>query len=238
MTRYSPREVARLVGISEAQIRYWHRTGLIPGEGDRARFDFRALVAFRMVKQLLNKGVSVRRIRKALVRLQRILPDTPLTEMQVVLEGDELVFERDRLKFTSQGQLLLDFSPASAQAAALPLRVKPSEELFFEALELEGAGAWEDARDKYEAVLRHEPDHADARVNLGNVFYEGGLGAQAEQCYRTVLRHDPDHAEANYNLANLLEERADLDNAILLYEKAIHEDPDFSDAHFNLARAL
>ena len=60
---YDQREVSKLTGISESQIRYWDRQGLITHlEKDRGRlwFDFQSLVAFRTVRDLRRQGVSLR----------------------------------------------------------------------------------------------------------------------------------------------------------------------------------
>ena len=56
---YDQREVSRLTGISESQIRYWDRQGLITHrEKDRGRlwFDFQSLVAFRTVQGFAPAG--------------------------------------------------------------------------------------------------------------------------------------------------------------------------------------
>ncbi|RLB05302.1 MAG: hypothetical protein DRG50_07425 [Deltaproteobacteria bacterium] len=238
---YDQKEVSRLIGISESQIRYWDKIGLIPHlkrQRGRLFFDFKGLVAFRTVKELLDKGISLRKIRRCIKNLKKMMPEIkqPLTEMRISIYGDQIILGRDNLKFTPEGQLLIDFSADVKTPISFP--VDAAEELFFQALECEQEEDWEGAKRKYEAVLALRPNHVDALVNLGNIAHRSGSCTLAEQHYRKALRIDPDHAEANYNLANILEEKDDLNNAILFYQKAIHEDPEFADAHFNLARAL
>ena len=238
---YGQSEIARLVGISESQIRYWDSSGLIP-HADKQKgllfFDFKGLVAFRTAKELIDKGLSLPTIRRCIQKLKKIMPEIeqPLSEVRITLHDNQIVFSKDNLTFAPDGQLLIDFSVGARQRT--DLAADSSEELFFQALECESDLQWEEAARKYEAILRTHPDHVDAMVNLGNALLELGSPAKAEEYYREALALDPDHAEANFNLANLFEERGDLANALLFYRKALQEDPEFANAHFNLARVL
>jgi len=240
---YNHREVSRLAGVSESQIRYWDKVGLIPHsrqEKGRLLFDFKALVAFRTVKAMLEQGVPTRRIRKCIEVLKRRLPEVsdPLAELRIRIQGDRIVVDKDKVKFTPEGQILIDFEGVTTVGSPAPLPVNSTEELFFQAMDLEEDGKWEEAEHNYVAVLNINPGHVDSLVNLGTIRYREGFRGAAERFYRTALRIDPDHVEANYNLANLMEEQGDLDNAVLFYAKTIHEDPEFADAHFNLGRTL
>ncbi|MEJ2697402.1 MAG: tetratricopeptide repeat protein [Candidatus Sulfobium sp.] len=238
---YDQKEVARLTGISENQIRYWDRIGLIPHTEKKGRvlfFDFRALASFRTVREMLNKGIPLRRIRKSVEKLKKLMPGAgnSLREISVSIHGDQLVIVRNNRRFTPEGQLFIDFSMDAA--SPVPLPVDAAERLFFGALEAEQQGDWKEAEKGYRAVLSHKPGHADAMVNMGNIRHRLGLRQEAETLYRKALWIDPDHIEANYNLANLLEENGDARNAVLFYKKALHEDPEFADAHFNVALLL
>lgn len=238
---YNQKEIARLIAISESQIRYWDRIGLIPPRerhGGQLWFDFKGLVALRAVKGLRDQGVSFRQIKRCVEKLKQVLPELeqPLAEVRLTVARNQLVIRKKDRLFTPEGQLLLDFSPESRPP--IPLRLDITEELFFEALECEQEGEWDEARRRYTAILQVRPDYLDALVNLGNLLHRAGSHKQAETYYRQALQINPDHVEANYNLGNLLEERRDLDNAMLFYRKAIHEDQEFADAYFNLARVL
>ncbi len=238
---YDQNEIARLVGISESQIRYWDSSGLIT-HADKQKgllfFDFKGLVAFRTAKELIDSGVSLRAIRSCIQKLKKITPELeqPLSEVRFTIHDKKIVFSRDSLTCTPDGQLLIDFDVGGRQKA--DLTADSSEELFFQAMECESDMQWEEAARKYEAILRIHPDHVDAMVNLGNVLLELGSPEKAEEYFREALALDPDYGEANYNLANLFEERGELDNARLFFRKALQEDPDFADAHYNLARVL
>jgi tetratricopeptide (TPR) repeat protein len=238
---YDQREVSKLIGISESQIRYWDRQGLIPHrekEKGKLWFDFQDLVAFRTVRELRRQGLSLGKIRKCVEKLRRMMPELkqPLSEVRISLMKDQVILGKDRRRFTPEGQLLMDFSAAESPPVSLPGEMY--EELFFQALEDEEQGRLEEARQKYETILAAVPDHVDALVNRGNILYISGSDQEAATCYLQALGINPDHVEANYNLANLLEGRGELSGAILFYQKALHEDPDFADAHFNLAMVL
>jgi tetratricopeptide (TPR) repeat protein len=238
---FDQKQVARLAGISESQVRYWDSVGLIPHverRKGRLFFDFQALVAFRTVKELLNRGASLRKIRKCLAQLRQRLPELgqPLSEVRVAIRGDQIIFGKDSQTFTPEGQLLIKFETDGGAAPSLP--ADPAEELFFQGLAGEEMGELEEAREKYEAALDLKPEYPDALVNLGHLLYRLEMHPAAEWAYRRALYLNPDHPEANYQLARLLEERGDLDNALLFYRKALHEDPEFADACFHLGRVL
>ncbi len=238
---YDQREISRLLGISEGQIRYWDRKGLIPHQ-EKVRgtlwFDFRALVAFRTVRELRRQGVSLARISKCVAKLRQLMPQLkqPLAEVRLSLQQDRLILGKNRMKFTPEGQQCLDFDGLGKPAVPLP--VEAHEEMFFQALEDEEAGRLSEARLKYEAILAARPDHVDAMVNLGNLLFLAGAETEAAARYLQALAHNPEHVEGNYNLANLLEGRGELAGAAIFYQKAIRGDPEFADAHFNLAMVL
>lgn len=237
---YDQKEVSKLTGISEIQIRYWDRAGLVPHINKQKEllfFDFRGLVAFRTIKELYKKGMTTRKIARCLKKLQNTLPeiDQPLTELRIEIHGKRVIIGKDSLRFTPEGQIIIDLSAEPKAPTPLPV---DAEDLFFQALEHEDQGNLEAAQRKYKAVLEHQPDHTDALVNMGNIQHRRGSCSLAKDYYLKALRIDPDHIEANYNLANIFEEQGELQNAILFYQKAIHEDSEFADAYFNLGRVL
>ncbi len=67
----------RAAGISYRQLDYWARTGLVEpsiraaaGSGSQRLYSFRDLVVLRVVKSLLEAGVSLQNIRKAIDTLR------------------------------------------------------------------------------------------------------------------------------------------------------------------------
>jgi tetratricopeptide (TPR) repeat protein len=238
---FSHREMAHLLDLPENRIRNWARIGLVPHSDARRGqplFDFRGVVALRTLKQLIDHGISIRRIRKCVETLRQEIPDVsePLSEIGVYALGDQIVLRRDNLTFTPDGQLMIDFREEASPVIAMPL--DPVEPLFARALGLEEAGQFDEAKQTYEVILSLNPCHADALVNIGNILYQMGSSELAGENYRGALEIDPDHVEANYNLGNLLEETGDPKEAVRFFQRSLRIDPDFAEAHYNLARVL
>jgi len=201
---FSPQEVARLVGISDARVRYWTRLGLVPCRRRprrRLRYDFQGLVALRTIKDLRHQGVSLRHLRTCVEKLKKRHPDitAPLAQVRFAATRRRIIaVARQQRWFTPEGQLHLDFPREAGRVIPLP-GADPGA-LFFQALDCERQGAWEEAREKYAAILAVRPDHPDALVNLGNILYRWRFPEGAEMHYRRALEADPEHVEANFNL--------------------------------------
>jgi DNA-binding transcriptional MerR regulator len=74
---YRVPEVCRIVGITYRQLDYWARTGLVlpsirdaGGSGTQRLYSFQDLVLLRVIKKLIDTGVSLQRIRKAVEYLR------------------------------------------------------------------------------------------------------------------------------------------------------------------------
>ena len=241
---YSTREVATLLGLSQAQIRSCARAGFVaPRLGPRGEllFSFQDLVLLRTAKALLAARIPQRRIRIALRNLHAQLPQgQPLTAVRISAQGHHVV-ARDggEAWHPESGQTLLDFdvSDLAREAAALePLRQAPetAADWYERGVELEAADATA-AMAAYRRALAIDPDLPDAHLNLGRLLHEGGDPARAETHYRRALDIDPGDALAAYNLGVALQDRQLPHEAAAAYEEAITLDPTLADAHFNLS---
>lgn len=81
---YRVPDVQRLVGISYRQLDYWARTGLVrpsvkdaDGSGSQRLYSFHDLLQLRIIKKLLDAGVSLQRVRKAIDFLKEHLKKSP-----------------------------------------------------------------------------------------------------------------------------------------------------------------
>ena len=70
-------DVIRIVGITYRQLDYWARTGLVipsirdaKGSGTQRLYSFQDLLTLKVIKNLLDTGVSLQRVRKAVEHLQ------------------------------------------------------------------------------------------------------------------------------------------------------------------------
>ncbi len=107
---YTAIQAARLSGCSTAQLDAWRRIGLlVPDDTDPAGpYSFRDLVALRMVATLLDEGLPMPRIRRAVAELLRTGDD--FTGLRLVTDGDTVWACRDDgqiLDALRHGQLAL-----------------------------------------------------------------------------------------------------------------------------------
>src|SRR3989442_15685124 len=254
MTGYTTEEVARLLGLSPAQIRSYTRAGFLSASPSRAargelRFSFQDLVLLRAAKGLMAARIPAGKIRGSLRRLKQQLPrGRALSEVRITAEGHRVVARDDAIAWNPEsGQLVLDFDVATLAQRAAPLarrqaaaarRVQAdldAEQWFALGLELEVSEP-DEARDAYRRALELDPDHADAHVNLGRLLVEAERAEEAETHFRAVVANHPGHATAWFNLGIALEDRRRPNDAVKAYEQAIAADRRRADAYFNLAR--
>ena len=247
---YGVRELTRILTLTPKRAGQLRRLELLRGDSG---YTFRDLLALRAASALLDAGASVRQIRTALTALRRQDPDLqqPLAEIRLVLEGDRLVAQSDRVRFDPRtGQMVLALDSGGLEAAATATLatglVRPlappadqAETWFERASELDGdPGQWEDAIDAYRRVVSIDPTYAAAWNNLGLLLHRMGRYDEASDAYLAALTQDPQCCEAAYNLGSLHEDRGAIEEAIGDYQKALELSPDYADAHFNLAGAL
>jgi tetratricopeptide (TPR) repeat protein len=247
---YGMRELTRILTLTPKRAGQLRRLDLLRGDSG---YTFRDLLALRAASALLDAGASVRQIRAALTALRRQDPELqqPLVEVRLVLEGDRLVAQSDRVRFDPRtGQMVLALDSGGLEAAATatlatglvrPLAppVDQAETWFERASEWDGDPAqWEDAIDAYRRVVSIDPTYAAAWNNLGLLLHRMGRYDEAGTAYLSALDQDPRCCEAAYNLGSLHEDRGEVEDAIADYRKALELSPDYADAHFNLAGAL
>jgi DNA-binding transcriptional MerR regulator len=81
---YRVPEVCKIVGISYRQLDYWARTGLVTpsvreagGSGTQRLYSFRDLVQLKVIRKLIDAGISLQRVRKAILFLQENMKTGP-----------------------------------------------------------------------------------------------------------------------------------------------------------------
>lgn len=100
------------------------------------------------------------------------------------------------------------------------------------------AGRREQAEAGYRALLRADPDHADALHLLGVLDNEAGNHQRAAALIRRALVMMPGFPDGHLNLGNALNGLGDFDGARAAMERAIALRPDFLLARLNLAELL
>jgi tetratricopeptide (TPR) repeat protein len=242
---FSVRDVAAMLGITPAQIRSYASKGLLSPEvepGGELRFGFRDLVVLRTASELIAADIPHRKVQRVLEKLREQLPaGRSLAGVRIATDGERIVVRDGTIVWNAEsGQELFDFSVAEIVHQTVPiLEARKSDDLDAEgwyelACELEMSSVPE-AKDAYARAIALNPNHADARVNLGRLLHEEGATAAAEQHYRAALAADPVHDTAAFNLGVALEDLGRVREAIEAYARALALDPDNADAHFNLA---
>jgi DNA-binding transcriptional MerR regulator len=89
---YRVPDVCKVVGITYRQLDYWARTGLVTpsvrdaqGSGTQRLYSFHDLVTLRVIKNLLDTGISLQRVRKAVDHLKSMR--RPLAGVTLMSDG-------------------------------------------------------------------------------------------------------------------------------------------------------
>ena len=118
MEGFTAQQASNLTLCTAHQLRYWDKVNLVQPSiqgtagrsGRRRLYSFRDLVALRVVKSLLDNGMSVQRVRRAWDYLRRTADmDSHLSEVQLVTDGISIFRvaqdEDELLDALRQGQL-------------------------------------------------------------------------------------------------------------------------------------
>ncbi len=251
MRTYSTREVADLLGEPPARVRSFARAGFVSPLKTSAghyRFSFQDLVLLRTAKGLADAKLDRRRIWRALRALRKQLPsDRPLSSVRVLAEGDRvLIREKSTAWEPESGQTILDFAVTELAEKIAPLihasapqakaQASTGDDWFDLGLEFDQVGSREDACAAYREALTLDPEHVNARINLGRLLHNDRAYRQAEELYRETLRIDPANPIAAFNLGVVLEDQGAIQEALETYQHALAVDATIPDVHYNIAR--
>jgi len=259
MHAYDVKDLKRLFGLPASAVRSLTRAGTIHPvrRGGKLHYTFHDLVVLRTASALRAANISSQRINRTLQKLRCALPvESSLNQLSLTALGNRIAIREGRtLRESESGQYALaleiveekgrlhvitrhDAAAPSAVAAApagpaaTSATYQSADEWFEQAISLEDTDP-KQAHEAYEAALRADPNHVEARINLGRLLHTQGLLPEAERIYRAAARTEPMLA---FNLAVLLEDLGREPDAILAYRETLGLDPLFADAHFNLAR--
>ncbi|HSM02814.1 MAG TPA: MerR family transcriptional regulator [Acidimicrobiia bacterium] len=92
---YRAPQVCKIVGITYRQLDYWARTDLLKpslktatGSGSQRLYSFGDIVQLRVIKRLLDAGMSLKKIRQAMDLLREQLQSrAPLEEVTLLSDG-------------------------------------------------------------------------------------------------------------------------------------------------------
>jgi tetratricopeptide (TPR) repeat protein len=258
MHAYDTKDLERLFGLPASAVRALARAGNIQPvrRSGRLHYSFHDLVVLRTASALRAAKISSQRINKTLQELRSALPEgsalnkislTALGNRIAIREGQslresesgqynlalEIVEEKGRLHIITHQEVIARQEAAAAPNSSAGVAAGISaEDHYARALMLED-GNPRAAQKAYELCLKADPDHMEARINLGRLLHLAGRLIEAERVYRLGAKADPFIA---FNLAVVLEDLDREPDAIVAYREALALDPQFADAHFNLAR--
>jgi DNA-binding transcriptional MerR regulator len=96
---FNTKTASKITRLSIRQIDYWDRTHFIKpsvheasGYGSMRLYSFNDLVQLKLAKTLLDKGVSLQKIRKAIIYLRKNMPEIkkPLLELRFLTDGETI----------------------------------------------------------------------------------------------------------------------------------------------------
>jgi tetratricopeptide (TPR) repeat protein len=244
MHAYDTKDLERLFGLPASAVRALARAGNIHPvrRAGKLHYSFHDLVVLRTASALRAAKISPQRINKTLQELRSALPaESTLNQVSLTALGNRIAIrEGQTLRESESGQYALALEIVEEKGRLHVItRQDPetapdssAEELYAKGLTLEETDL-SAARGVYEAALKADPNHLEARINLGRLLHMDGRLGEAEQVYRFGGQAEPFLV---FNLAVLLEDLGREPEAIVAYREALALDPQFADAHFNLAR--
>lgn len=100
MTRHGFRapQVCKVVSITYRQLDYWARTDLLTpslqdahGSGSQRLYSFSDVVQLKVIKRLLDAGMSLKRIRQAMdILREQMQSDNPLADVTLLSDGSTI----------------------------------------------------------------------------------------------------------------------------------------------------
>jgi hypothetical protein len=225
------------------------RAGFVLPDPDRVpvTFAFCDLRVLGVVKALVVKGVSIRRVRRQLSALKKRMPDASLAGLSLTAHaGHVVVCEQQRSWRADTGQMVFRFEGGGqwGQVHALPVRREAAgpepiigmsaDDWFERGAELEEVDT-EEAIEAYEHSLRLRRDSSETWINLGRLYAESGATARATECFLQALAIEPASSTSLYNLGVVAQDAGRDEDSIRYYQRALQIDPTLAEAHYNLA---
>lgn len=120
---FNSKTVSKITGLSFRQIDYWDSTHFIKpsvseasGYGSVRLYSFKDLIQLKVAKTLMDKGISLQKIRKAITYLKKNMPEIekPLSELRFLTDGETVfVLTKDKKKIIDalkSGQLVFSIA--------------------------------------------------------------------------------------------------------------------------------
>ena len=259
MKHFSTRDAARVLDVTEDQIRSYARLGdIVPlrGPGGRLEFRFQHLLLLKTTKGLLEAGVPARKLRRIWSSLRRQLStDLPLTSISIFADGQRAIAWDGSARWQpDSGQFLLNFDAGEIAERAEEETAPDEEESEREGgrkrgSRMGGVGASRRPSDFESFAARASEAQSPAALADGSSLtaeqwfhlgcqLESTSPLEAEQAYLQALEIEPEMADAHLNLGRLEHEAGELGKAEARYREAVRCAPEDPTCHFNLGVLL
>jgi DNA-binding transcriptional MerR regulator len=127
-------QVCKIVGITYRQLDYWARTDLVRpsvmdanGSGTQRLYSFRDLLELKVIKQMLDAGISLQSARKAVESLRGFQKD--LASARIVIQGASVVL-------AETDEQVMDLLRGGQGVLSVVLDVEPLQQTITEAVQL------------------------------------------------------------------------------------------------------
>ena len=131
---YRGPQVCKIVGITYRQLDYWARTDLVRpsvmdanGSGTQRLYSFRDLLELKVIKQMLDAGISLQSARKAVESLRGF--NKSLASARIVIQGASVVL-------AESDEQVMDLLRGGQGVLSVVLDVQPIEQTITEAVQL------------------------------------------------------------------------------------------------------
>jgi DNA-binding transcriptional MerR regulator len=127
-------QVCKIVGITYRQLDYWARTELVRpsvmdanGSGTQRLYSYRDLVELKVIKQMLDAGISLQSARKAVESLRGF--DEDLASVRIVLQGPNVVLAQS-------DEQVMDLLRGGQGVLSMVLELQPLQNTITKAVQL------------------------------------------------------------------------------------------------------
>jgi DNA-binding transcriptional MerR regulator len=127
-------QVCKIVGITYRQLDYWARTDFVRpsvmdanGSGTQRLYSFRDLLELKVIKQMLDAGISLQSARKAVESLRGFRKD--LASARIVIQGASVVLAENDAQ-------VMDLLRGGQGVLSVVLDVEPLQQTITEAVQL------------------------------------------------------------------------------------------------------
>ena len=198
MHAYNTKDLERLFGLPASAVRSLARAGHISPvkRGGRLHYSFQDLLMLRTASALRSANISAHRINRTLQTFRATLPTGAASNKRSLSAlGNQIAIREGKMLWESDsGQYVLELGLGEEKGGlhVISRHISPvaselsADDFYTKACAIEDTDP-DGARAAYEACLKADPRHVEARINLGRLLHIAGRLEEAEQLYREIM---------------------------------------------------